>query len=95
MVLVYEAAPAVGGAVTWTEIVQVPGVVELPGGMVLPVNVTVFPLGVEAVPPQVVVAEPATTVSTVPGRVSEILAPVKAEAVGFRSVMVNVVVSPA
>lgn len=38
---------------------------------------------VEAVPPQVVVADPATTVSTVPGRVSEMFTPVKAEELGF------------
>lgn len=69
--------------------------VELPGGIVPPVNVTVRGKVVIAFPPHVVVADPSTTVNTVPGRVSEILAPVKAEALGFCSVMVSVVVSPA
>jgi len=93
--LVYEAAPAVEGAVTCTLIVQVPGLLVLPPGMAPAVSVTVRGKVVAAVPPQVVVADPFTTVSTVPGKVSEMLTPVKAEAVGFCSVTVNTVVSPA
>ena len=81
--MVNVAAAAVGGAVITTVIVQVPGLLVLPGGMVPPVSVTVRGKVVVTVPPQVVVAEPSTTVRTVPGRVSEIPAPVKAEPVGF------------
>ena len=76
MVLVYIAAAASAGAVTWTVIVQVPGLVMLPAGIMPPVKVTVRGNVVETVPPQVVAAEPGTTVKTVPGRVSEILTPV-------------------
>ena len=93
--LVYEAGLASAGAVTRTLIVQVPGLVGLPAGMVPPVSVTVRGRVVETVPPQVVVADPSSTVNTEPGSVSEMPTPVKAEAVGFRSVMVNVEVSPA
>ena len=88
-----EGVPA--GTVTWTEIVQVPGVVALPAGIVPPVKLTVRGRVVEAVPPQVVVAEPGTTVSTVPGKVSETFTPVYGEPVGFCSVMMRVVVPPA
>ena len=76
-------------------IVQVPGLLGLPAGIVPPVNETVRGSDVEAVPPQVVAAVPGTTVNTVPGRVSETLMPVKADPVGFRSVTVRVVVPPA
>lgn len=91
----YVAVSEPTGAVTWTEIVQVPGVVILPAGMVPPDKLTVRGNVVEAVPPHVVVAEPGTTVKTVPGRVSDTLTPVYGELVGFRSVMVKVVVPPA
>ena len=76
MVLVYVEKPAVGIAVTRTVIIQVPGVVELPAGMVPPVRVTVRGKVVVTVPPQVVVAEPSTTLREEPDRVSEILTPV-------------------
>lgn len=69
--------------------------VVLPPGTVPFVSVTVRGKVVETVPPQVVVADPATTVSTLPGRVSEMPTPVKAEVVGFWSVIVSVVISPA
>ncbi len=65
------------------------------GGMVPPVKLTVRGKVVEAVPPQVVVAEPGTIVNTVPGKVSETFTPVYGEPVGFCKVMVRVVVPPA
>lgn len=95
MVFVKVASVASAGAVTRTVIVQVPGAVTLPAGIVPPVKVTVRGKIVATVPPQVVDADPGTTVNTVPGRVSEMLTPVYAEPVGFRSVMVRVVVPPA
>ena len=55
----------------------------MPGGMVPPVRLTVRGSVVETVPPQLVVAEPGTTVNTVPGKVSETLTPVYGELVGF------------
>lgn len=78
IVFVYVADEAPAGAVTWTVIVQVPGGVGgvALGGIVPPVKVTVRGSVVETVPPQVVAAEPLTTVRTVPGRVSEIFTPV-------------------
>jgi hypothetical protein len=54
-----------------------------PAGMVPPVNETVRGAVVEAVPPQVVIAEPSTTVKTEPGNVSDTFTPVIAEPVGF------------
>lgn len=83
IVFVKVSAVAPRGAVTWTVIVQVPGVVGLPAGMVPPVKVTVRGSVVEAVPPQVVAAEPGTTVNTVPGNVSAMFTPVRADPVGF------------
>lgn len=74
---------------------QVPGAEPVPGGMVPLVKLTVRGNVVETVPPQVVVAEPATTVSTVPGSVSDMSTPVYAELVGLRNVMVRVVIPPA
>jgi hypothetical protein len=75
--------------------VQTPGVVIFPGGMVPPVKLTVRGKVAEAVPPQVVVAEPGTIVNTVPGKVSETFTPVYGELVGFCNVIVRVVVPPA
>lgn len=78
MLFVYVAVDAPAGAVTWTVIVQLPmgvGGVAL-GGMVPPAKLTVRGGVVETVPPQVVASEPDTTVSTVPGRVSDIFTPV-------------------
>jgi hypothetical protein len=79
------------GAVTGTEIVHVPGVVMLPAGMVPPVRVTLFVV-VVTLPPQVVVAVPATTNGG--GRVSVTLTPVKGVVLGFCRVMISVVVPP-
>lgn len=76
MVFVNVSEGVPGGTVTCTEIVQVPGVVALPGGMVPPVKLTVRGRVVEDVPPHVVVADPGTTVNTVPGKVSETFTPV-------------------
>ena len=70
--LVYVAAVASAGAVTWTVIVQVPGGVggdEL-AGIVPPLKETVRGCVMVTVPPQVVVADPPTRVRTVPGKVS-------------------------
>ena len=73
-----------GGDVTWTEIVQVPGVVVFPAGTVPLVKETVRGKVVVTVPPpQVVVAEPGTTVNTVPGNVSVRFTPVSGLPVGF------------
>lgn len=72
MVFVNVPGEASTGAVTWTVIVQVPGGVggdEL-AGIVPPVNATVRGWEMDTVPPQVVVADPATGVKTVPGKVS-------------------------
>jgi hypothetical protein len=44
-------------------IVQVPGELTLPAGIVPPLSVTVRGSVVETVPPQVVAAEPGTTVN--------------------------------
>lgn len=66
-----EAVPA--GTVTGTEITQVPKAVGLPAGMVPPANVTVLVV-VETVPPQVVVAVPATIIGV--GRLSVTFTPV-------------------
>jgi len=86
---------ASAGAVTWTLIVHVPGLLTLPAGIVPPVNETVRGKEVEAVPPQVVVAVPGTTVKTVPGKVSVIFTPVYTEPVGFCSEIITVVLPPA
>ena len=85
-----EGVPA--GAVTRTEIVQVPGVVMLPAGMVPPVKVTLLDV-VETVPPQVF-AVTFTTVNGL-GKLSVKFTPVYGEPVGFCSVMISVVVPPA
>lgn len=74
-------------------IVQVPGEDGVPAGTMPPVNVTVRG-AVETLPPQVVDTEPGTTVNTSPGNVSESSTPVYGERVGFRSVIVSVVVPP-
>ena len=81
--------------VTWTVIVQVPGVEAVPGGTVPFVRLTVLSNIVETVPPQVVAPDPGTTVSTGPGNVSDNSTPVKAELVGLRNVIVRVVTPPA
>jgi len=83
------------GAVTWNVIVQVPGVVTLPGGIVPPVRLTVRGGVIETEPPQVVAAEPGTTVKAVPGKVSDTFTPVYGELVGFINVIVRVLVAPA
>lgn len=84
------------GAVTWTVIVQVPGAKAAPAGTIPFVKRTVRGNRVETVPPpQVVVAEPGTIVSTAPGNVSDNSTPVYAELVGLRNVIVRMVVPPA
>ena len=70
------AVVAPAGAVTCTVIVQVPGFAAVPPGIVPPVRLTVRGGVVVAVPPQVVEAEPETTVNTVPGNVSDTATPV-------------------
>jgi len=67
----------------------------LPAGMVPPVRLTVRGGVMETEPPQVVAAEPGTTVRTVPGKVSVTFTPVYGELVGFCNVMVRVLVPPA
>lgn len=64
------------GAVTWTEMVQVPGAVGDPAGTLPFVRLTVRGSMVDTVPPQVVVADPGTTVRALPGRVSDRFTPV-------------------
>lgn len=91
----YEPPVVLAGAVTCTEMVQVPGESGVPAGILPFVRLTVRGNTVDTVPPQVVVAEPGTTVSTLPGSVSDRLTPVYAEPVGFLSVIVRVVVPPA
>ena len=80
------------GAVTWTEIEQVPGAVGLPAGIVPPSKRILVEV-VETVPPHVF----AVTLTTVKGagKLSVKFTPVYGEAVGFCSVMVSVVVPPA
>jgi hypothetical protein len=95
MVLVNVSVVASAGAVTWTVIVQVPGLLGLPAGIVPLVRVNVRGNSVGADPPQVVVAVPGTTVKTVPGSSSVMLTPVYGADVGFSSVMVSVVDPPA
>ena len=95
MVFTYVSVNAPAGAVTWNMIVQVPGVVTLPAGIVPPVRLTVRGGVMETEPPQVVAAVPGTTVRTVPGNVSDTFTPVYGELVGFSSVMVRVLVAPA
>lgn len=75
--------------------VQVPGVEGVPAGTLPSVRVTVLGKVTDTVPPQVVVADPGTTVSTSPGKVSVNCTPVYAEPVGLRNVIVRVVLSPA
>ena len=79
---------------TWNVIVQVPGFVILPAGMVPPVRLTVLGGVMDTEPPQVVAAEPGTTVKAVPGRVSDTFTPVYGELVGFCKVIVSVLVPP-
>lgn len=95
IILVYVALVAFAGAVILTEIVHVPGAVGEPAGTVPFVRLTVRGNMVDTVPPQVVVADPATTVRTLPGNVSDRFTPVYGELVGLRSVIVRVVVPPA
>lgn len=76
-------------------IVQVPGVDAVPGGTLPLVRLTVRGNVMDTVPPQVVEAEPGTTVSTSPGRVSDSCTPLYAELVGLLNVIVRVVISPA
>jgi hypothetical protein len=75
--------------------VQTPGVEGVPAETLPSVRVTVLGKVTDTVPPQVVVADPGTTVSTSPGRVSDNCTPVYAESVGLRNVIVRVVLSPA
>jgi hypothetical protein len=78
MVLVYVAADAPAGTVTWTVTRQLPtgvGGVAL-AGIVPPVKVTVRGRVVETVPPHVEVSVPGTMVNTLPGSVSDMLTPV-------------------
>ena len=95
MVFKYVSVNAPAGAVTWNVIVQVPGVVTFPGGIVPPVRLTVRGGVMETEPPQVVLADPGTTVKTVPGNVSDTFTPVYGEPVGFCRVIVRVLVAPA
>ena len=87
-----EGVPA--GTVTWTEIVQVPGVVILPAGIVPPARLTLVGV-VETVPggtPQVLLAAPLTINGA--GKLSVTAAPVYGEPVGFCNVMIRVLVPP-
>lgn len=59
------------------------------------VNVTVRGRVVETVPPQVVLPEPAMTVNTFPGSVSDRLTPVYGVLVELYNVIASVVVPPA
>jgi hypothetical protein len=95
IVLVKVPPLASCGAVTWKETVQVPGVEGVPAGTLPLARVTVLGKVTDTVPPQVVVADPGTTVSTSPGRVSDNCTPVYAAPVGLRNVIVRVVISPA
>lgn len=76
-------------------IVHVPGADGEPAGTLPFVKVTVRGKVVKTVPPQVVAADPGTTVRTSPGNVSDRFTPVYAELVGLRKVIVRVVVPPA
>jgi hypothetical protein len=80
------------GAVTRTEIVQVPGAVELPAGIVPPAKLILVDV-VETIPPHVFVVT-LTTVNGA-GKLSVKFTPVYGEAVGFCNVMISVVVPPA
>ena len=95
IVFVYVPPLAFAGAVICTLIAHFPGALGEPAGTMPFVRLTVRGKSVETVPPQVVVADPATTVRTVPGKVSDIRTPVYAELVGLLRVIVNVVVPPA
>jgi hypothetical protein len=95
IVFVSVAVEALNGAVTCTVMVQDPtgaGGLML-AGIVPPVKLTMFGAVVVAVPPQVVAAEPGTTVKGL-GTVSDIAVFVSAVPVGLRSVMVSVLVPP-
>ena len=76
IVFVNVAPLAFAGAVTRTLIVHDPGEADDPAGTLPFVKLTVRGNVVEAVPPQVVVAEPDTTLKTVPGKVSDNVTPV-------------------
>jgi hypothetical protein len=91
MVFINVPEDVPSGAVTWTEIVQVPGLVGLPAGIVPPAKLILVDV-VETVPPHVF----AVTLTTVngAGKLSVKFTPVYAEAVGFCRVMISVVVSP-
>ena len=80
------------GAITSTEMVQVPGAVGLPAGIVPPTKLILVD-DVETVPPHVF----ACTLTTVngAGKLSVKFTPVYGEAVGFCRVITRVVVSPA
>lgn len=86
---VSDAEPS--STVTGTEISQVPMAVGLPTGIVPPVRVTDDAV-VVTVPPQVVVAVPATIIGV--GRLSVTPTPVYGVSVGFCKVMIRKVVSP-
>jgi hypothetical protein len=75
-VFVYEPPLVPASAVTWTEMVQVPGAAGDPAGTLPFVRLTVRGKVVATVPPQVVVADPGTTVRTFPGNVSDRFTPV-------------------
>jgi hypothetical protein len=88
-----EGVPA--GIATGTEIVQVPGAVGLPAGMVPPVSRTTLSGagGGAIVPPQLFVIVPDTVNGA--GKLSVKFTPVYGEPVGFCRVIISVVVPPA
>jgi hypothetical protein len=80
------------GAVTCTEIVQVPRAIGLPAGIVPPIKLTEVVV-TETVPPHVL----AVTLTTVngAGKLSVKFTPVYGDPVGFCNVIISVVVPPA
>ena len=80
------------GAVTSTEIVQIPRAVGLPAGIVPPAKLILVDV-VETVPPHVL-SVTRTTINGA-GKLSVKFTPVYGEAVGFCRVMIRVVVPPA
>src|SRR5512146_1210579 len=84
-----EAEPA--GAVTGTEIVQLPGLAGLPGGVVLPVDCTLVAVAERTAggTPRWLVSAPAITKGV--GKLSVRFTPVYGVPLGFCNVMVSVV----
>lgn len=89
-----EGVPA--GTATRTEIVQVPGVVEFPAGIVPPLRPMLDePAFAVTFPPQVFVTDGLGATIIGLGRGSVTLTPVYGAFVGFCNVRINVVVPPA